>query len=65
MEFLHMSKELNGLKWLGIVVTLFPNWEEFPRRCGQEDQAMGGAGRGPAEWRCDLAHGEGNTLWKL
>ena len=36
MEFLHMSKELNGLRDPSII-TLVPNGEEFPRRSGQED----------------------------
>ena len=56
MEFLHMPKKFNGLKWPG-VVTLVPNMEEFPRRCEQEDQVMKEAweGRGPTEHKCDLA----------
>lgn len=63
--FLYMSKELNDLSdrgfndlsWLS-VVTLVPNEEEFPRRCGQDDHALkeAWAWRGKAaEWRCDLA----------
>jgi hypothetical protein len=45
------------LFWPGIV-TLVPNEEEFPRKCGQEDQAMEAwEGRGLTEWRCDLARG--------
>ena len=31
---------LNILKFWPSIVTLVPNEEEFPRRCGQEDQAM-------------------------
>ena len=53
-----MPKELNGFKWSGIV-TLVPNDEEFPHRCRQEDHAVKKEweGRGPGEWRCDLARG--------
>jgi hypothetical protein len=38
---------------------MVPNEEEFPRRCGQEDQAMKEAwkGRGPTEHKYDLAVG--------
>ena len=61
MEFLHMSKELNVLSdW--VLSTLVPNGEEFLRMCGQEDRVVKKAweGRGPTEWRCDLAHGVSN-----
>ena len=58
MEFLHMPKELNGFQWPGIV-TFVPKEEEFPHRCRQEAKALKEAweGRGPAEWRRDLALG--------
>ena len=48
------------LKRLGIV-TLVPNGEGFPCKCGQEDRAVKEAweGWGPAEWRCDLAGAPG------
>jgi hypothetical protein len=51
------------LKWLGII-TLVPNEDEFPSRCGQEDLAVKKAweGWGPAEWRCDLARGQIHSL---
>jgi hypothetical protein len=54
MEFLHMSKKLNGFKWLGIV-TLVPNEEEeLPRMCGHEDQIVKEVweGRDPAKHIC-------------
>ena len=68
MKFLHMPKEPKYLKWLGEgvngfkslgIVTLAPNGEEFPRRCGQEDRAVNEAWeeQGPTKWRCDLAWG--------
>ena len=58
MEYPHMPKELDGFKWPGIV-TLIPNGKEFPCKCWQEDWAVKEAweGRGPTEWRCDLARG--------
>ena len=41
------------------IVTLVPNEEKFPHRCGHEDRAMKEAweGWGPTKWRCDLAQG--------
>ena len=47
------------------IVTLVPNEEEFPCRCGQEVQAMKEAweGWGPTEWRCDLAQGQLLLHW--
>ena len=59
MEFLHMSKELNDL------IDRAPNEEEFPCRCGQEYRELKEAweGRGPTEWRCDLAWG--NHVWEI
>ena len=64
MEFLHMSKKHNGLKWLDIV-TLVPNKEEFPRRCEQEDRAMKEVWeeRGPTKHKCDLAQGGGQPTF--
>ena len=51
------------LKWPGIV-TLVPNQEEFVRRCMLKGWAMKEAweGRGPSEWRCDLARGRDLVL---
>ena len=58
MEFFHMPKVLNGLKWPGII-TLVPNREEFPRMCEQEDQTIKESREGwdPDEHKCDLAWG--------
>jgi hypothetical protein len=52
------AKRTQWLMWLGIV-TLVPNGQKFPHRCGQEDRTLKEAweGRGPAEWRHNLAWG--------
>ena len=52
------AKGASWLKWSGIV-TWVPNEKEFPYRCGQDDHAVKEAwkGRGPINWRCDLARG--------
>jgi hypothetical protein len=52
------AKGAQWFKWLGIV-TLVPNGEEFPHKCGHEDWAVKETWKrqGLAEWRCDLARG--------
>ena len=52
MEFLHMSKELNGLSDR-VLSHWFP-MRKVPRMCGQEDHTMKEAWKGKAQPKKDV-----------
>ena len=60
-SFTRQQSLLAQATWPGIV-TLVPNEEEFPLKCGQNNQTMKEVwvGLDQAEWRCDVARAINN-----